>query len=257
MDPGGIVQSLQSVVRFGMVIYSGGGQGDQCVQLVTEQPALDNYAVLDAAYPQDPIGMGTPTDQALDHVVTNLPVLNVEMLDSVADPIYVVLATDGQPNDLCAAGGVLGGGGFAGGADVEQRVIDVVTRGVQGGMRMFVISLAGGDAQLQAHLEQVAQAGNTGQPPFVPATQGELVSTFQSIVGGATCQITLDGMVADGEQCRGEVVLNGQSLACESDDGWRLTDPRTVQLTGSACDSFVSTQSMVRASFPCGIFSPD
>jgi hypothetical protein len=255
MDPGGVVASLEAVARIGMVIYSGGGGlegllGGECVNLVTVEPALNNYAALDAQYPQAPIGTGTPTDKALDHVVTTLPVTNQQTLDVDEGPIFVVLATDGQPNDSCA-------GGFGDDAAVEQNVIDVTARGTQMGMEMLIISLAGGDAQLQSHLEQVAQATRTQTPPFVPATQGELIATFIDIIGGATCQVALDGTVMDGQQCRGEVRLNGNALICDSDDGWRLRDPRTVQLTGAACDSFRAMASQVYASFPCEVFSPD
>jgi hypothetical protein len=259
MDPGGVVASLEAVAEIGMVIYSGNGGGllggtGECVNLVTVEPALNNYTNLDAQYPQDPIGTGTPTDRALDHVVTNLPVTNQQVLDMEQKPVYVVLATDGQPNDPCGEG-LLGGG--VGDAAVEQRVIDVTTRGTQMGMNMFIISLAGGDTALQSHLEQVARATSTMTPPFVPATQAELVGTFLDIIGGAACTVGLDGTVSDGQQCRGEVVLNGSPLACDSDNGWRLTDPRTVQLTGSACMDFQSNASQVHASFPCDVFAPD
>jgi hypothetical protein len=254
MDPGGVVASLEALANIGMVIYSGGGidlLGGECVNLVTVEPALNNHAALDAAYPQDPIGTGTPTDKALDHVVTNLPVTNQQTLDMPPSPIYVVLATDGAPNDSCQ--GLFGGDDSA----VEQRVVDVAARGTQMGMDMLIISLAGGDAQLQTHLQQVSQATRTQTPPFVPATQAELIGTFLEIVGGATCQVALNGTVTAGQQCRGEVLLNGAALSCDSDDGWRLMDPRTVQLTGTACESFRATASQVHASFPCEAFSPD
>jgi hypothetical protein len=247
MDSGGVVETLQAVARIGMVIYSGGGLGGaECVQLVTVEPALDNYATLDAQYPQDPIGMGTPTDRALDHVVTNLPVVNVDMLDQELEPVYVVLATDGQPNDSC-------GGNLGDSTAVQQSVIDVTTRGTQMGMNMFVISLAAGMADLQSHLEQVAQATLTKTPPFVPDTQAELVATFLGIVGSATCLVSLDGRVKDGQQCLGAVLLNGTPLTCDSDNGWRLSDPSTVELTGTACEDFRASQSQVYASFPCGV----
>jgi hypothetical protein len=253
MDPSGVVASLQSVARIGMVIYSGGGLlAAECVDLVTVPPALDNYAAIDAMYPQLPIGTGTPTDRALDHVVTNLPVTNAAggTLDTEVEPVYVVLATDGAPNDSCS-------GLFGNSDQVEQAVVDVTARGTQMGMEMFIISLAGGDAQLQSHLQEVAMATSRQTPPFVPATQAELVATFRDVVGGAACQVSLDGMVTAGQQCRGEVLLNGIALPCESDDGWRMSDPRTVQLTGSACADFQANPSQVYARFPCDAFAPD
>jgi hypothetical protein len=260
MDPGGIVDSLQAVVRFGMVIYSGGGAGGfggatggACPMLVTIQPALNNFAAIDAMYPQQPLGAGTPTDKALDNVVMNLPVLNQAMLDKRVDPIYVVLATDGAPNDLCSGGGA-GNVGQEGDPVVMQRVIDVVTRGTMMGMQMFVISLAGSDMALQTHLQNVANATSSKIPPFMPSTKADLINNFQSIVGGATCQVTLNGTVAAGQECTGKVVLNGMTLACNSDNGWRMPDDHTVQLTGTACDTLLGAQSLVSATFPCGVF---
>lgn len=250
MDPGGVVDMLQATVRFGMVIYSG-SDGAECVKLVTVEPALNNMKMLAAQYPNDPLGMGTPTDKALDHVVTSLPVLNQAKADAKNDPVYVVLATDGQPNDNC---GGLGGGG---GGNVEQKVIDITTRGTQMGMQMFVVSLAGGDTRLQSHLNMVAAATASKTPPYVPSTQADLVAAFRKIVGSASCQVMLDGSVKQGQECGGMVQLNGKDLACNKADGWRLSDPRTVQLTGTACDTFLGSMSFVTAKFACDIFVPD
>jgi hypothetical protein len=262
MDPGGVVESLQHTVRFGMVLYSGpmdGAVAAECVQLVTVQPAIDNYSVLSAQYPAKELGGSTPTDKALDTVVTTLPVTNSDqVLDAEPDPIYVILATDGAPNDHCTdAGGIRGGRGNQFDPVVAQRVLDVVGRGVQMGMQMFVISLAGDDAQLAMHLQDVATATGTGKPPFTPASKDDLVATLQQIIGNASCQIRLDGSVAAGHECAGEVLLNGNMLTCGSTDGWMLTDPSTVQLAGTACSSFLQTDSMVHATFPCDAFSPD
>lgn len=253
MDPGGVVDSLQSIVRFGMVIYAG-GDGANCVQLVTANPALDNLATLSAMYPMQPLAMGTPTDKALEHVVNNLPVLNMGTLDGNSGPVYVVLATDGSPNDNCGGGGIFGGGG---GGNVEQKVVDVTAEGTSNGMQMFVISLAGDDDRLQSHLATVAMATKSQTPPFVPATQNELISAFQMIVGGASCLVSLNGSVETGKECAGTVSLNSQVLRCNENDGWTLFNPSTVQLVGAACQTFTEQQSMVIAKFPCDVFNPD
>lgn len=253
MDPGGVVDSLQAAAEFGLVIYAGQESVDpaQCVQLVIVPPALNNYAALAAMYPADPLDNGTPTDKALDHVVTTLPVTNQARPDGDVNPVYVVLATDGQPNEGC--GDLSGGNGEV----VEQRVVDVTRRGTDAGMQMYVISLAGDDDKLQAHLAQVAMVTSSRTPPFVPATQGELVDNFQRIIGGASCQIDLDGVVQEGQQCAGQVMLNGTELICDDDNGWRLLDSDTLQLTGTACTTFLTSQSSVRAMFPCQVFRPD
>lgn len=253
MDKGGVVDSLQAVVRFGMVIYAG-GDGADCVQLITAQPALNNLAQLSSQYPSSPVASGTPTDKALDYVVKNLPVLNTGSLDATSGPTYVVLATDGSPNDMCMG---LGGGARGGAnAAVEQRVVDITTQGTKNGMQMFVISMAGSDTRLQDHLNNVAAATASKTPPFAPSTQNELIMAFEKIVGGAGCLIKLDGQVAQGQECGGTVQLNSEALKCNDVDGWKLVDPRTVQLMGNACERFTSVQSLVTAKFPCDIFTP-
>lgn len=252
MDPGGVVDSLQAKVRFGLVIYAGGG-GAECVQLLTVDPELNNLTQLASQYPMDPVSMGTPTDKALEYVVNNLPVLNTGMLDATAGPIYVVLATDGSPNDMCGGGGIFGGqpGG------VEQRVVDVTTQGTDNGMQMFVISLAGDDTRLQSHLEQVAAATASKTPPYVPSTRDDLIAAFESVLGNASCLVSLDGTVETGKECSGSVQLNSVALECNQPDGWSLFDPSTVQLTGTACSMFLQQTSMVVADFPCEVFSPN
>ena len=253
MDPGGVVDSLQAKVRFGLVIYAG-GDGAECVQLVTVQPELNNLPALSATYPMDPVGMGTPTDKALEYVVNNLPVLNTGMLDTTSGPIYVVLATDGSPNDMCGGGGIFGGGG---GGDVEQRVVDVTRQGTENGMQMFVISLAGDDTRLQSHLEVVAAATASKTPPYAPSTRGDLIAAFENVIGGASCLVSLDGTVEAGKECTGSVRVNSVPLECNQTDGWSLFDPSTVQLTGMACTMFLQQTSMVVADFPCEVFSPN
>ena len=258
MDPGGVVDSLQTAVKFGMVIYAGGGNDPtSCVQLITVNPALNNMSMIASQYPMQPVASGTPTDKALDHVVMNLPILgNTGQLDMQNGPTYVVLATDGSPNDMCG-GGILGGG-RGDNQMVEQRVIDITTMGTKMGMNMFVISLAGDDTRLQSHLDLVAAATISKTPPYAPSTQNDLIAAFRKIVGGATCQVALDGMVKPGKECTGSVKLNTTALKCNDPDGWTLSDARTVQLTGAACNTFQGMkQSVVFADFPCESFSPD
>lgn len=252
MDPGGVVDTLQGAVRFGLVIYAGSDSAS-CVQLVTVPPALNNLPTIAAQYPMAPLAQGTPTHKALEYVVNDLPVLNEGMLDDTRGPVYVVLATDGAPNDNCGAGG----GRRNGNAAVEQRVVDITAQGAERGMQMFVVSLAGGDTQLQRHLETVASVTASKTPPFVPATKNDLISDFQEIVGGASCLVALDGSVDEGSECTGRVVLNSVELPCNDADGWSLFNRSTVQLEGEACGQFLAHQSMVIAHFPCEAFSPN
>jgi hypothetical protein len=89
----------------------------------------------------------------------------------------------------------------------------------------------------------------------VPSTKDDLVAAFRKIVGSATCQVNLNGKIDAGKECSGNVSLNGANLTCNDANGWRLSDPQTVQLTGTACDKFVSMDSAVTAKFPCEVFT--
>ena len=56
---------------------------------------------------------------------------------------------------------------------------------------------------------------NPTAPPFSPLDAGGLVNTLAALLGGAIgCNITLDGMVVAGLECRGNVELNGTELPC-------------------------------------------
>jgi Mg-chelatase subunit ChlD len=272
MDPDGVVPTLQSVVEFGMVLYDGavlggvadlldaiipglgavipqaGGEG--CPRIITIDPTLDNFAALDQAYPAMPLGGSTPTHSALQSVMDNVTMQVENAPDQDIGPQYVVLATDGEPNDLCSGDLAL---------DVRPGVIAAVEQGAAAGVKTFVISLAGQDAALQAHLEQVAAAGNTGQAPFTPTSKDDLVAVLTEIIGGAvTCAVRLNGEVDAGAECRGTVEVNGNALPCNDPNGWRLLDASTIELTGQACDDFrVNPDALLRADFPCGVFRPE
>jgi hypothetical protein len=249
MDRTGVVASLQNIVRFGLVIYSGGETASQCPTLLTVDPALNNFAAIDAMYPMETDHEGTPTDRALDYVFTNFAMLDRPLADTLANPVYVILATDGAPNDPC---------GTADDGPVRQRVVDLTADASRAGANVYVISLAGDDTSLASHLDEVAGVTTSKHRPFVPAKKQQLIEALSGVVTDGTCQVILNGTVRAGEECKGEVSLEGESLACDRDDGWRLTSPNTLQLTGTACSTFLSKpSSRVEATFPCEIFVPD
>lgn len=262
----GVVPVLQAAVVWGMVMYDGpidigsfipglfgggaGTGGGTCPRLVVVEPMLNNFPNIDPAYPAAPLGGSTPTHKALEAVVTRLQNQPQTLDMPEVGPTYVVLATDGQPNDFC--------GGTAA-ADPAGAVLAATQTIAATGTPLFVISLAGGDAALQAHLEQVAMAGGTGKPPFTPMSKDELVQTFQDIIGGAVgCDVRLNGKVTPGSECQGYVNIGGVDLPCNDPNGWRLKDEQTVEITGTWCDAFkADTSAMLHASFPCDVFKPD
>lgn len=278
LDPAnGLVKRLESAVEFGMTLYDGSinallgvlgnsssenpscatmyllpkAVGD-CPQLIEVAPAIMNFAAIDAAYPQAELGGSTPTDKAMTHVMDQMTMAAMAEPDPMNHPRYVILATDGEPNDICAMG--VGGDGSVN----KMNVISQVERGVMAGVKTYVISLAGDSMKLQQHLDQVAAAGGTGTMAFSPMTKDDLVATLGMIIGGAIgCQVFLNGEVMAGMECKGFVKLGTEVLKCNDPDGWHLLDSKTIELQGKACQDFMSSPDVtLNAGFPCGIFRP-
>src|SRR4029077_4752455 len=99
-----------------------------------------------------------------------------------------------------------------------QGVIAAADRGAAAGITTWVISLGGGDAALQAHLDEVAKHGdpkNAGAHTFSPMNPDDLIMTLAQLLGGAIgCHIALSGTVAVGQECLGKVEQNGRALPC-------------------------------------------
>ena len=263
MDPTkGLVKSIENDVDFGMVIYDGplggftlplpdgsappAGAAMTCPRLVDVEPAKGNFAAIDMAYTKDPLGGSTPTDKALEQVIAHLPMPKDLGPDEAATrPTIVVLATDGEPNDFCSMA-------FPP-LDVRPNVINAVKQLVANGNKTYVISLAGTDPGLMQFCAEVAAAGGTGKPAYVPSTRDALIQAFREIIGpGVACDVHLTGMVKMGLHCKGAVQLNGVTLPCDDDNGWRLKDMSTLTLTGSACEKFKSDpMAFLHADFPC------
>lgn len=257
----GVVPQLQSVVEFGMVVYSGslgsfGGGGnmgpDGCPELSVTPAAYDNFPVLDMNLPNNQPGGSTPTHLALQHLVDPASgIFAADQPDGPAQSQVLIIATDGQPNNICQ------GGMEVADPQAAADVVSAVQAASNLGVRTYVISLAGNDGGLMAHLDEVAVAGGTMEPPFVPQDRDELTSTLQAIVGGAIgCRILLDGMVEAGMECSGRVMLSGRALTCGDD--YEVRGGRAIELVGAACDEFMANPvSLVHADFPCGTFVAD
>jgi len=272
MDPmAGVVKTLEHDVKWGMVMYDGpspfpqplpdggtamfsSGPAMTCPRIVTVEPKKDNYMAISAMYPPDPLGGSTPTDKALQAVITHLPNGGQgPVLDGMVSPTIVVLATDGAPNDFCTMNMDI----FAAPKDVRPDVIAAVKQLAGVGIKTYVISLAGDDQMLTQHLIQVAQVGNTGKAPFIPMNKMQLVQTFKDIIGPeVACDVTLAGKVKPGLECKGTLQINSRTLDCNSDNGWKLKDTSTITITGDACTQYKNDMAAVlHADFPCEILT--
>jgi hypothetical protein len=253
-DPGGLVAQLQSSVSFGLLVYDGGNSlpgmaGPQCPRVVAVPPMLDNFSAISTQYPAMQTGASTPTHYALLDLQKR-----IDANPSTVGPTYVVLATDGAPN-LCDFHD-----GVPSTPATEQEAVATVKQLADAGIQSFVISMAGDDAALKAHLDAVAVAGGTGTPVFTPTTQNDLASALTQIIGAtASCDVKLEGHVEAGLECSGTVKLEDQALICNDPNGYRLkADRQTLELTGDACTQLqAAANGTLKAAFPCGVVTPD
>jgi hypothetical protein len=289
----GLIYRLQQTVHFGMLIYDGtidplvlllstesspspacagmylGAKAmGECPGLAQVPVALNNAMAIDTAFPQTELGGSTPTDKAMKLAVDQMIAMKNSDPDAKPRPQYIILATDGQPNDICVAG--MGGDGSL----QKNNVLAEIDRAAMANITTFVISLADGDPGLQAHLDDAAKRGEPGNPmahTFNPMTPEDLTNTLIAIIGGAVgCEITLNGAVTVGSECRGFVKLGGMPAPCcqvgaggavcdgqnvDPPNGWRLKDASTIELLGQTCEAFLASPDLLlEAGFPCDVF---
>ncbi len=255
VDPNdGVVSTMQALIEFGLVIYSGPRDSDDCpIPGEVVGPALNNYTPIAEAFPQDQPGGSTPTGLALQLVCEALPGVAVDQR-----PQYVILATDGEPNSCDRSGGRDEPPDY-------QSVVDAANFCCDKGVTLYVVSLASGrgSQDFQDHLQEVANIGacdgSAGAPVYSPQDPAQLSTDLGQLVGGAvTCDVLLDGSVVQGRECEGSVVtLNGRTLGCNDPDGWILVSENVIRLQGQACQEFTdNTDSVLTATFPCEVFVP-
>ncbi len=251
-SPDGLVTSLQSVVRFGLVLYTGSDRSDVCPILDFVDPALDNRAVMDAVYgPARPLE-DTPTGDAVDAVLMRYASLIGD--PDRTEPVIFVLATDGEP-DRCEQ---LDPNPTP---EAQAEAVEAVRRAYERGVPTYLIDVGNGVGP--AHKQDVANAGagvGPGDPPapyWTVTDDRGLREALRSIVGGAlSCELNIDGRLADPDEAcaSGTVRLNGRELSCGDADGWRVVDPERIELLGTACEEFLgSPVASIQARFDCGV----
>jgi len=271
---GGLVQKLSADVRFGFIGYTGDGTAATCPILARTNifPIAMGTTALTAVrgvYPEErpnlPYQGDTPTGAALRAATKALTDF------TEPGPKYVVLATDGDP-DTCARPNPQCG---------QEEAITAAQDAYAAGIGTFVIGIS--DDVASWHLQQMANAGKgldvappdagfyntcTRDPAvapryaaaapaqnakfYKPADGAELAQALAAILNSArTCTFTLQGKVTVGKESLGRVRLDGMDLGYQMPDGWRLTDPQTIEILGASCDKIKSTSKLLQVSFPC------
>ncbi|MFT3924422.1 MAG: VWA domain-containing protein [Myxococcales bacterium] len=248
---GGLVSKLQESVAFGLYVYDGGLSAPGvyvpgvCPRAIEVAPTLNNAGAIATAYPANQTGASTPTHYALIELSNRI---KASKPSAQQGPAYVVLATDGKPN-LCDFHD-----GVPATEATDMQAVATVTDLAKQGIKTFAISLAGNDADVAAHLEDVAKAGATGEKAFRPEDKNGLVAALTKIIGGTvSCDVKLEGTIVAGRECAGEVSLNGKALECNGNDGYEVeADLQTLRLVGKACDELRQNPKVtLNASFAC------
>ncbi len=247
--PGGLIDSLQSSVRFGLATFNGFSDDfPVCPNMELVNPALNNYAAINTVLSAGELHAGTPTGESIQAVLAN-PSLAM----STPDPTVFVLATDGAPNG-CA--GVRTNG--------KPASVAAVTDAFEVGIRTYVIGVGRSSDLDDDHLTDLANAGlgapSSADSMFWRVTDdASLIAALQTIIGGTvSCDIELTNGSIDTSNpaayCAGSsVLLNGNPVACEDPNGWHAVDATHIRLQGTSCDELTATGGEVTATFPCSI----
>jgi hypothetical protein len=249
-----VIDRSQGEVIFGATFFPE-GEGDCDVAAVAPTDLkLDNAAAIKEQYGDRRPGGATPTGEAIAAAAKQLAAADNGLTKET--PKFLLLVTDGDPS--------------CGGEEVAQeRAVKAATDAFAANVRTFVIGLGKlfsddpiGQGR-RARFQAVANAG-AGLPPVgdekAPVYQAEnreaLVTALEEVVNGVRpCSFDLDVALDDParDAAKGVVKVNGKDVPFNETDGWRLTDPDTVEFVGSWCETIRKGNADVKATFPCGV----
>jgi hypothetical protein len=251
-----VVKPLEDKVRFGLTLYSSDDFEEACPMLDKVPIALSNYEAMFSRFECSDLVEDTPTEPSLRDAVADL-----EEVDEPG-PKIVILATDGEP-DTCECpdfsgthvpASCRGDNAAAKQQEAKDGVVSAAAAALAKDVTVHVINVSSpGNASLQTHLEDVAEAGGGNvYPGFSP---NELKAAFEEIIAGArSCKLDLGGEIASGREGDGDVRLNGEKLRLNDPDGWKVNSPTQIELVGEACEAIKVGDPSLTIKFPCGGF---
>ena len=238
-----VVGQTQNTVNWGLIFL--GDEATVCgaatAPVVDITPAASAQPIQDAFNGVLFTGqIGTPTTAVMNNAVTYLQGL------TDANPKYLLLATDGEPN--CAAGTGTANAGATDAAGAESAVAAAKTAGFP----TFVVGIATStDAAATNALNTMAvnggeaQTGAATQYYSVTDTAG-LETVLAQIVGKTvSCTIPLTGVGGNLDKVAVSAKdASGNTIEIMQDDtnGWSYTDPTktAIILNGDACNNLKS-----------------
>jgi hypothetical protein len=265
-----ITNDLQARIRFGLALFpedadinftssstNGGftisiGGGSSCAPGKVVVPIADMNAGaigmhLDMTRPNG----GTPTAETLMKLVSEYAEMEPAP-DMPVRPKYVLLVTDGAPT--CPAG--RGEDTNPADIDASYAAIDALT---ERGVKTFVIgydTATPGNEMLAQVLDGFAQRGGTGDQKHRPVEdEASLTAALENITATiSSCSFALDKAPERADYVL--VTLDGKQLNLDDPNGWRLTDDRTVEIVGEACNTFKSGPHLLNAEVQCMVVQP-
>ncbi len=257
----GVVRALEGVVRFGLVIVDV-SMALSCPAQIVVAPSLTNRAAMAAAYPHTPEARPTNSVHTLQTTRDHVASLALDMqTDAQLGPQAVIYSRHTETSGLCLEDvpPEYGPPAFLTGEQVRMisrdLLVDATQTIVDHGARFYVFGTYPLPGEVSTQ-ELLAGLGNTGHGPFPASDVPALITTLRTIIAEViSCEITLNGHVTAGEECRGYVEVDGTRLPCNDDDGWRLSASDTIELTGQGCLDFkANPTATLTADFPCEVF---
>jgi hypothetical protein len=275
LDPAGFLKTLEGKVRFGLATYTSDNNNLGTCPIMSAKTtiALGNAATIEAAYP----GVNKPYSYKGDTPTAAAIKASAKVLAGVTDPgpKYILLATDGDPDDCKQADPNCG---------QDESVAETQAAFMQK-IGTFVIGIS--DDVHAVFLQDIANAGaglpvvrHTGpncdpnQPPpylgtyataatmnapyYAPANQAALATALNTIIGNIrSCVLEMHGKIVLEKAGDGKVHLDGKVLTFNDPNGWKVVDATHVELVGQACSTLNSEDTpQVDITFPCDVYTP-
>ena len=242
-----VVQNV-SAARFGLVTFTrDGGPPVTCPDVGVVNLDFDLMSISDTGvYPRNyPGGGDTPTGDSLDEIVSLLG-SNPPPADG---PTVFVLATDGEP-DTCEQPNPDQG---------QAEAIAAAQAAYSAGYSTYILGV--GDGVGATHLNRMANVGvgrapndSNQAPAYTANTVAELEAAFDEIVGNQlTCDVALNANIVPSRLCDGTVTMDGNVLTCMTDYRLKPGTNDTIELLGTACDTWKATGQVLSAEFDCGV----
>jgi von Willebrand factor type A domain-containing protein len=262
LEPTGPIAELQDQVNFGLLLYSAESASgeDVCPDFAQVPVAPNNYETIKTKYLVEQTKEATPTGEALQQAIELLSVPPAP--GAKANPKYVILATDGNPNNCF----VLGVPSPTVAAEIRKDVEDTARAGfTEKGVTTLVIAVGKGLID-PAHLQSLALAGGEGKPAVTQApapgtekyyevgNEAELIATFDELTKGVrSCVIELDATVDAADAAKGKITLDGQPVAYDDPNGWRLgAGNDKIEFLGESCTKVRAASTEIAVAFACG-----